>query len=215
MIKTLPKTMTLLLLLAALSDVRPAAAQDAAFRFELTPFTAYRFGGTFEDSDTGDEFDLDDSRAYGFLLNGYVHPNGQWEFLYGRQETEIDTQSLAGAAPGLDLNVEYFQLGGTYVFGDGNTRPFIALTLGASRFDPRPSAFSSESFFSASFGAGYQLNTGGRLGARLEGRVFSTLIDSNSEIFCESSADVGACLVEVDGTALTQWEVRAGLVFRF
>ncbi len=209
------KLTALLLLFATVSNLRTASAQDTPFRFELTPFTAYRLGGGFEDNEVDGEFDLDDSQAYGFMLNGYVNPNGQWELIYARQDTEIETQSLFGNAPGLDMNVEYLQFGGTYLFNDGNTRPFIALTLGASRFDPQPSAFSSESFFSASFGAGYQLNAGSRLGARLEGRVFTTLIDSDSDIFCESSAIAGSCLIRVDGTTLTQWELRAGLVFRF
>ena len=59
------------------------------------------------------------------------------------------------------------------------------------------------------------LNATGRLGARLEGRVFSTFVDSESSFFCSSAGGAGACLIQLDGTVLTQWEARAGLVFRF
>ena len=117
--------------------------------------------------------------------------------------------------PRFGLDVEYYQFGGTYLFDSDVARPFIALTIGMSRFDPQPAEFSAESFFSASFGGGVQLNPEGRFGVRLEGRVYTSLIDDNSRIFCGSDGGVGGCLIELDGTLLTHWEARAGFVFRF
>jgi len=89
------------------------------------------------------------------------------------------------------------------------------LTLGVTQFDPELAGTGSESFFSASFGGGVQLRARERLGIRLEARVFTTFVDDDSNIFCSSIDGVGACLVQVDATTLTQWEARAGLVFRF
>jgi hypothetical protein len=72
-----------------------------------------------------------------------------------------------------------------------------------------------ESFFSASIGGGVQLNATKRLGFRLEARAFTAFVEDDSNIFCISSGGAGGCLIQVDARTLTQWEARAGLVFRF
>ncbi len=204
-------------MIAALSlcHTTPAAAQDNSFKFEITPFTAYRIGGQVDEKDGAGQLELSESDAQGIMLNVLANPNGQWELLYARQDTEVDTQGLFVNDPLIDLDVEYFQFGGTYLFDGENTRPFIALTLGVTHFDPQPAEFDSETYFSASFGGGIQLNATKRIGVRIEGRVFTTFIESDSDIFCSSTAGGGACLIQVAGTTLTQWEARAGLVFRF
>jgi len=135
--------------------------------------------------------------------------------LYTRQETEMDTQSLFVSDPILDLDIEYFHFGGTYLFDGENTRPFVAMTVGLSRFDPQLSDLNAESYFSASFGGGVQLRASKRLGVRIEGRVFTTFIANDSDLFCRSSSGTNICAIRVDGTTLTQWEFRAGLVVRF
>jgi len=205
------------LFFSAVSFAQAAAGnpQTTAYKFEITPFIGYRMGGLFEETDGDAEFTLTDSESLGFLFNVAANPNGQYEFLYAQQSTEIDSAGLFVSDPQFDLDVEYYQFGGTYLFDGDVARPFIALTIGMSRFDPQPAEFSTENFFSASFGGGVQLNPGGRFGVRLEGRVYTSLVDDNSRIFCGSDGEVGGCLIQIDGTLLTQWEVKAGVVFRF
>jgi hypothetical protein len=184
-------------------------------RFEISPYAAYRIGGSFDEKDGSGRVELNDSNAEGILFNIAANPNGQYEFMYARQRTDADTSEFFADDPTIDLDVEYFQIGGTYLFDGDNTRPFIALTLGVTQFDPELPGSSSESFFSASFGGGVQLNAGKRLGVRLEARAFTTFVDDDSNIFCSSIDGAGACLIQVDARTLTQWEARAGLVFRF
>lgn len=207
--------LTALIAFVVLGYTPLTAAQSAPARFEITPFAAYRVGGDFTEQNGNTVFDLDESSAYGFTVNGRVAHNTQWEFLYAKQDTEVDTQGLFVDDPLFDLDVEYYHGGGTYLFDGTHTRPFIAMTLGMSRFDPGPAEFDSESFFSASLGAGLQLNAGKRLGVRLEARVYTTFIGGNSEIFCASNSGTGSCLIIVDSNTLSQWEARAGLIFRF
>jgi hypothetical protein len=211
-------------LLAALLTSTTALAQTAAppshnpmaqYKFEVTPFVGYRTGGKFEDKDGSTNFKLGESESLGFMVNVAANASGQYEFLYAHQSTEVDSGGLFVGDPKFDLDVEYYQFGGTYLFDGDVAQPFIALTFGMSRFDPQPAEFSAENFFSASFGGGIQLNPRGRFGVRLEGRVYTSLIDDNSRIFCGSDGGVGGCLIEIDGTLLTQWEARAGIVFRF
>jgi hypothetical protein len=192
-----------------------AVAQEQSFKFEITPFAAYRVGGSFEEKDGVGRVELNDSNAQGLMFNIKANPNGQYELLYSRQSTDARTEGFLVNDPTIDLDVETFHFGGTYLFDGENTRPFLALTIGITQFDPGLIDSNSESFFSASFGAGVQLNATKRLGFRLEARAFTTFVDDDSNIFCASSGGNGACLIQVDARTLTQWEVRAGLVFRF
>jgi len=193
----------------------PVAAQEETFKFELTPFGAYRVGGSFEEKDGDGRVELNDSNAQGIMFNIKANPNGQYELLYSRQSTDARTEGFLVNDPIIDLDVETFHFGGTYLFDGENTRPFLALTLGITQFDPGLTDSGSETFFSASLGGGIQLNATKRLGFRLEARVYTTFVEDDSNIFCSSTGGDGACLILVDGRMLTQWEARAGLVFRF
>ena len=193
----------------------PLAAQSPAYRFELTPSAAYRFGGEFDNANGAADFDVRESDAQGLLLDIRAKDvNTQWEALYARQSTEVETQPAFGG-PALDLDVEYWHFGGTYLFDGRDVRPFIALTAGLTRLDPAPSRFDAENYFSASLGGGVHLRAAKRLGVRLEARVFASLIDDDGELFCASGGATNACALVIDGETLFQWEARAGLVFRF
>jgi len=214
----LTASITVLLISATATAQTAGSASNfpaTQYKFEVTPFIGYRTGGKFEDKDGSTNFKLGESESLGFMVNVAANANGKYEFLYAHQSTEVDSGGLFVGDPKFDLDVEYYQFGGTYLFDGDVAQPFIALTFGMSRFDPQPAEFSAENFFSASFGGGIQLNPRGRFGVRLEGRVYTSLIDDNSRIFCGSDGGVGGCLIEIDGTLLTQWEARAGIVFRF
>jgi len=211
----LSPVLPVLMAFASLLHSTPAAAQDTNFKFELAPFAAYRFGGNFEEKDGAGRVELNDSNAQGIMFNIKANPNGQYELLYARQSTSADTEGFFIGDPTIDLEVEYFHFGGTYLFDGENTRPFIALTVGVSQFDPQLLDTGSESFFSASLGGGVQLNATKRLGIRVEARAFTTFVEDDSNIFCASSGGAGGCLIQVDAKTLTQWEARVGLVFRF
>jgi hypothetical protein len=196
--------------------VYPAVAMaDEAYRFELTPYAAYRMGGSFSDEADDIDLDIEDSAAQGFIVNGRVRADAQWEVLYGRQATDIDTHGLANNNALLAFDIEYIHFGGTYLFDGESLRPFVALTLGVTHADPGDSTFGSDNFVSASLGGGWNLAANNRLGVRLEFRAFTTFIDSNSDLFCQSDAGGGSCLILVDSKTLTQWEARAGITLRF
>ncbi len=191
------------------------AAQNNEFRFEITPYAGYRMGGSFDEENGSGRVDFNDSSAEGIAFNIFANPDGQYEILYAHQSTNADTQGFFDNDPTIDIDIQYFQLGGTYLFEGNNTRPFIAMTLGVTEIDPALADTDSERFFSASFGAGVQINARSRFGLRLEARVFTTFTDGESQIFCSSVGGAGACLIQFDSSLVTQWETRAGLVFRF
>jgi hypothetical protein len=191
-------------------------AQVADPRFEITPLAAWRVGGQFSDTESDVRLEVRESAAWGLTVNGKVKSNTEWEVLYSRQQTDVDIAELGGdGAALLDMNIDYLQVGGTYLFDGEKARPFIAMTVGASRFDPNFDGSSAKTFFSGSLGAGVKLQLGRRIGLRLEARGFGTLVDNDSRLFCGSSPAGGGCLIIAEGKVLWQTEARAGIAFQF
>ena len=194
----------------------PVDAQEKQYRFQLTPFAGYRFGGTFEDSETEVEYELDDSPSFGLILNFPSKGNTEWEIYYSKQSTEVD---VAGFVPGenaLDMDVEYLQVGGTYLFEQSqNAAPYFVATAGVAKMDPGGANTKSDTFFSVGVGGGWKYFPASRVGLRLDGRFIGTFVDSNSRIFCQSGAAGGECAVSTSGKLLYQFELQGGVVFRF
>ena len=185
----------------------PAAAQERGFGLEITPFAGYGIGGEFEDNDSETTLELDEAGSYGLIFNWPYKGNTEWEVYLSRQPTEIDVVGAIPSQSSFDIDVDYLQLGGTYLF-DGNQA-----IIGASRFDPGESGLSAETYFAFSAGGGIKLLPNKRVGVRLEGRLFGTLVDSGSTIFCQGGAGA-TCSIQTSGTVLWQWQVSAGLIVR-
>ena len=194
----------------------PVRAAETEFRFQLTPFAGYRFGGTFEDQDTETDYDLENSPSYGLILNFPSRGNTEWEIYYSKQSTEVDVAGFVPSEDALDMDVEYLQVGGTYLFEQStNTLPYFVATAGISRMEPSGANTKSDTFFSASVGGGWKYFPASRVGLRLDGRFIGTFVDSNSRIFCQSGPAGGECAVSTSGKLLFQFELQAGVVFRF
>lgn len=196
----------------------PALAEESASppRFELTPFSAYRFGGEFEGTDGERDFAIDEHGATGLIFDiRSASMSGQWEVLYAHQVTALETAPAFTTGRRLALDVDYWHFGGTYLFDGAEVRPFIGATVGAVHFEPGLPEFTAETYLSASLGGGVQLRADRRVGVRLEGRVYASFLDTDGEIFCPGTNAIGPCAVAVESELLVQWEVRAGLVWRF
>ncbi|HEY3515627.1 MAG TPA: hypothetical protein VGL98_01175 [Gammaproteobacteria bacterium] len=203
--------------------IGPAAAQEPPFRFEITPYAAYRVGGEFEPQGEPKDvpaggFELHEGNAEGLILDIRTSEgNGQWELLYAHQATKLDTQPSFVAGPTLDLDVSHFQFGGTYLFNVDSPAiaPFISLAAGLARYEPRLDGTDAENYFSWSLGGGVHMRAHRRVGVRLEARAFSTIIDDDSALFCVVSPAVNSCAIAVEGDQLYQFEARVGIVARF
>jgi hypothetical protein len=189
-------------------------AQSDTDRAELTLFLGHGFGGTFA---TESEIDvrLDDHSSLGIIFDYEESPNTQWEGLYLRQNTSANTSALFSLQPSVETDIQYLQGGGTFRGSGERARPFVAGTVGLTHIDPSGANTRSDTFWSISIGGGVQLRTSERLGFRLEARVFGTLINSRSAIYCGSVSAVGQCLFTLRGDVLWQSHVFAGVSFRF
>ena len=204
-----------LLLLAGAGFGRASVAAEPGHDVELTPFTGYVFGGTFDVSDGSQSVDIDDAGGFGLLLDIRKDDNTQWEILYGRHSTDAKSVAVSTSNPIFDLAFDTLQIGGTYQWEGETLRPYLAATIGATRIDVTDAGYGADTFWSFSMGLGVQYQPRARLGLRAELRAFGTLTDSNTDLFCSTGGATNSCLIRLTGDVLWQTEAFAGLVLRF
>jgi hypothetical protein len=179
--------------------------------FQVTPHVGYRFGGDFEDEETGEEIEFGDDASYGITLNIDYEENTELEFLYSYQETDLRQESFLGGESLFGLDVHYLHIGGTYFWDFEWAHPFVASTMGVTLLDPHPGGLDSEIGFSLSIGGGVKLYATDRFGLRLEGRGFGSFFDGGGAVFCGE----GGCRAIIKSDVLLQFEFRAGVIVDF
>ncbi len=189
-----------------------AQAQDDSLGLEITPLGGYRFGGSFDIQESSDAYEMEDSSGFGLVFNLREQANTQWELIYSRQNGTAELNSASALQSRVDVDIQVLQIGGTYQGSGSRARPYVALTLGGTRF---ATDSGNDSFFSGSIGLGLQVMPDARVGIRLEARAYGTLTDSDTDIFCRTGPDLNVCAVQVDGEIFSQIETFAGIVFRF
>ena len=195
-------------LLAGMVMAYPAWAGD----IEITPFAGYTMGGEFHDATTGKTLSFDDTSSYGIMLD-FKQAEDSWiELYYSRQQTRLKTdQGPFFGNPLFDVNVEYFHVGGTYGADTGNVRPFVVGTIGATHMVPQGADLHAETKLSLSLGGGARFYLTKRIGLRFDARWFGTFFNGSGSVFCSG----GACLVNVQGSVLSQVSANAGVILAF
>ena len=203
-----PKYLAICCLLAITAS---ADARDG--RVEISPFGGIQFGGNVQ-SFPG-RLEIEPDVTYGVIVDVRVRPDATIQALYGRQDTTLDFQSSDPFFPRrvrVGLAVEYYHLGGAVEFGEGGFRPYFALTVGATRFDPKVEDVGSEWRFSIGSGIGVKTHLSPRFGFRLEGRVWPTFLQTSGGFLCSLP---GGCLAQVEADFLTQGSATAGFFVAF
>ena len=193
----------------------PALLQAQEAMTEITAFGAYRFGGTFEEEESGAEYELNDSPSFGLIVNFRHQDPTQWEILYSQQQTEADLQGATLNDPQVELELHVLQLGGTYQFEGEVGRPYLAFTLGGTHVRASSMGSDSDTFFSGSIGIGMKFLPTSRVGIRVEARAYGTLVDNSTDLFCSTGPDANLCAIRLDGRMLSQVETFAGITVRF
>ncbi|MFY9398397.1 MAG: hypothetical protein WAR22_08550 [Desulfomonilia bacterium] len=191
----------------------PCLHSDAV-ELEVAPLVGYALGGQFEESPDGADLDLDEAATLGLAVDFPLDEGRQIELYYSRQPTRLEADgepSFEGAA--FDIDVHYLQLGGTYTWHDqGTFRPYVAGSLGVTYLDPEPSNVDSLIRFSLGLGGGVRAFITERLGLRLDGRAFATLVE-NQGGGAAFSSDEGLS-VAVSSDILVQFVFGLGVFFR-
>jgi opacity protein-like surface antigen len=177
--------------------------------YEITPYVGWRTSDTLEEEATGATIDLKEARSFGVIVSMQQKPNTNYDFLFSRQTTELEsTNSLVDAT---SLRFDYYHIGGTVFYDHEQLHPFVTGGLGATHISPANAAFSSETNFSLSIGGGLKFPMTRTIGLRLEVRGYGTVVDSNGSILC---AD-GGCVAKFKGSLFLQVEANAGLSIAF
>ncbi len=202
------------LVIAALAVLcLPSASWGQFRRGDVAAFVGYQWGGGLNTREG--RLELEPSVNYGLEINVVARREGEIVILYNRQDTDVKLVG-GGAVPDSILfgaAVNYFQLGGQGIAPvDGPAKPYAALTLGVTWFDPKRSGASSEWRFSGSLGAGVKVSPTERVGIRAQGRWWFNFLTSGSQWFCGLP---GGCYVSTTGTVISQGEVSGGLLINF
>jgi hypothetical protein len=198
----------------AILGILPAAAGS----FEVTPFYGYRLGGEFTDFDTSgvDNLEIDDGDSWGAILTFNLDENAQVELLFSHQETSLRADGSLFATSGalFDLDVDNWQLGGAYTWGERKdpVRGFLGFSLGVTSFDPQSGGYHGDSQFAFSFYGGAKVPFGKHVGLRLQAQWIETYVSSDEDVFCNS---FGVCYTLSDANYVGQFELSAGIAFTF
>lgn len=158
----------------------PAAVFAQPRRFELTPFAGYRLTSDFNADNSGVFDDLDveveEGSVYGVLFDIPITPYWQIELLASRQPTSfrLNEGFLEPSAELGDVDLTTVHGGMLFQWGAGQVVPFLVISAGVTRIEPKFDNLDSDDRFSTSFGGGAKIFFSQNVGLRLEARGFWT-----------------------------------------
>ena len=186
------------------------AQGQTADRVEVTAFGGYRFGGDFYEIASGRSVDADGAPSFGVVLNIPFTLDTQIEALVTHQQARFILPGVEGAPDTrFRVTVDHYQVGGLTELGSGRARSFLTGLLGLTRYE---ASGDHEVRLSGSVGGGVKLFPTPRVGVRLEGRVFATVVDADADALV---CGPGICIGSIDAWIVWQAEFSAGLVVRF
>lgn len=191
------------------------AAEEASVLspFEISAFGGYRFGGELDLTNPEESVAVADHSTFAVALNVAANDYSQYELFYSHQATRLKHSASVGPLP---LKIEYLQVGGTlFSQAPGPLIPYMVGTAGITRITPEEPGTDASTNFSISVGGGLRVPFNRRLALRLEGRGYMTFVDTDAAFHCASGPAGSACRVLAKGTSMWQFEMLAGLTFRF
>jgi len=168
-------------------------------------------GGRLEDDITGATLELAEKPMQALIIGTPLNYEKDLELFYSRQETHLRDSSAVANGTISSLDIHYIHVGGTVLSEQlAGWQGFVSGGLGVTYFSPRPSGLDPETRASMSVGVGARWMPTRNVGLRLETRLYGTLFNSNTSVFCS-----GGCVLTVSGDLLSQYAVFGGIVFRF
>jgi len=198
-----------LLALVLLAAAIPAAAQTRPDN-DVAVYIGYRFGGSFTDVATQDTWEASEAGSFAIALGLGVDVQRQYQFFFSHYSGALQPVGFLTPVTDIGLSITYLHFGGTYFFEPTGQGPYVAGGIGLTNFHPSQPGFSSETRFSMSIAAGFQLPVAKRVALRLEGRAYGTLINSGTSFLCS-----GGCVVQIQGDTFAQGDVLVGVAVRF
>ena len=185
------------------------APNAQAQSIEITPFGGYRFGGGFFEVLTSQPVDLDGAATLGVIVDIAIFNDVQIEGAFSHQRAELAVSTSPFVPPAMwEVTIDHWLAGALKEIDGGRVRPFVTGMLGLTRY---ADVQDSEIRFTGSAGGGVKLLPTRRIGVRLDGRVFATIIDGGGRVYACSN---GRCLLSLYADIVWQAEFTAGVVLR-
>lgn len=178
---------------------------------ELTPFVGYRIGGDFENIDDAVEITLEDANSFGLLTAWRFDNYRQGELLISHYDTQFNLGERSNTIYRSGIAITYLHLGGNIRLSEGTVPLFISGGAGVTHLSPKNNNLDSETQFSANLGLNTRINITEQLRFYVGSRVYATLFDTESEIFCDETE----CAIYVKSDLWLQTEISAGITFVF
>lgn len=190
------------------------AGAEVSKNIEVTPLIGYRFGDGFDASgnntDISSKIKLTEETSYGALLAWGYDKKRQGELLISHY-TSQPFQKIAPIANNNRLSITYAHVGGNVPIFDSLTSLFITGGLGFTHFSPQNTQLSSETHFSLNLGLAGKIPVSEHISLRVGGRVYATLFNSDSQIFCHEDN----CAIYISSDLWIQSEVNLGITVSF
>jgi hypothetical protein len=180
-------------------------ASDAAQGVEVTPFGGYRFGGDFFELLAARPLDVDGAPTLGLAVDVPFSAGGQVEALFTREQARFSRPGL----PSATASIDHWLIGGLQELSGGRARPFLTGLLGLTRYATEGD---SEIRFAVSVGGGVKLFPQSRVGLRLDGRAFTTIVDAGAHGY--ACAPGRTCFLAIHADVVWQAEFTSGIVIR-
>ncbi|WP_286263023.1 hypothetical protein [Thalassotalea atypica] len=185
-------------------------AQES-IELELTPLFGYRFGGEFDDEQSNSTIELEDGNSYGLLTSWAYDQSRQGELLVSHYDSAFSSELTNNVFNPSDIGITYIHLGGNIQLSDNNLPFYLSGGIGITHLSPENNGLKSETKFSGSLGLNTRVALTESVRLYIGGRVYATLLDADSEIFCDSQN----CAIYVESEVWVQSELSAGLTFKF
>ena len=180
-------------------------ANGAAQGVEVTPFGGYRFGGDFFELLAARPLDKDGAPTLGLAVDIPFSAGGQVEAVFTREQATFPRPDLPSATSSID----HWLVGGLQELGTGRARPFLTGLVGLTRYATEGD---SEIRFAGSVGGGVKLFPQSRVGLRLDGRAFTTIVDADAHGY--ACAPGRTCFLALHTDLVWQAEFTTGVVVR-
>ncbi|MDH4131824.1 MAG: porin family protein [Gemmatimonadota bacterium] len=215
----------LVCLLAVLAFAAPLAAQSG--KFEISPFVGYSLSDGFDvptftapgNGRAYNGFTFKDGLSYGASLGYYVNPVTEIEFMWSRQESQLQGERVSGGSDdAMDVAIDNYHANFVYnMYNDRRKlRPFFLFGLGATVFYPddyQGKDLDTKSYFSGKLGAGLKYAMNRSMGLKLQVNWTPTYITStNKGYWCDPWY---GCWTIGDAQYENQFGFTAALNWRF
>ncbi len=192
-------------------------------RAEITPTFGYTFseGVRVNDVDIGDgtivrRVDPESGLSYGIEIDLYFRYDGMIGFLWNQQGSDLLGEVRGEGTKSItDMKIDTFHAIFTYIRNDLHpvVSPFVFGGLGGTRYsfdNILGSSVESDTRFSTTWGAGFEVHTSETIGLKFTGRWTPTYIKTDADgIWCSPYY----CWVIRETDYSHQFELSAGLVF--